>query len=368
MSNGARNSKKNIVKAIFDYSDMMGPLPEIHFCLMNTSYFLNLESTFQIENSTKIKPAQTYKKKPLFLLNKVKIQTIRTKFERRRNDYLKLLKKYPLLLNSRQSDKQLFAEPSDKQLFAEFEDLFTETVGNPEEIKKLKVNKKFLIQKTNQMFEEATISWHSFLKKRKKFEDQENSNLAARLLETLLRDFKNSDNLEITASTTLTVVKLWERWYTVITNAWLSNFEKECFQRDKVTNKELSFSMYKKTKSVSLDYKDLTNQIREHLIYITSVNSTKKKLQTNNLTEKTIKTKKKEVSSQVSKPLVEALFRSGILKLESVKERKERSLQEGEYLSAEDLKESNYNVVTLNLNEAELSRKVNAYEKSFYKT
>jgi len=149
---------------------------------MNTSYFLNLESTFQIENSTKIKPTQIYKKKPLFLLKKVKIQQIKTKFERKRNDYLKLLKRNPLLLNSRQSDKQVFAESSDKQLVAEFEDLFTETVGNPEEIKKLKANKKLLIQKTNQMFEEATISWHSFLKKRKKFEDQENSNLAAKLL------------------------------------------------------------------------------------------------------------------------------------------------------------------------------------------
>lgn len=169
------------------------------------------------------------------------------------------------------------------------------------------------------------------------------------------------------ASTTLTVVKLWERCYTVITNAWFSNVKKEYFQRDKVTNKELSFSMYKKTKSVSLDYKDLTNQIRDQLIYMSSVNSTKNKLQTNNLTEKAIKTIKKEVSSQVSKPLVEALFESGILKLESVKERKERSLQEGEFLSAEDLKESNYNVVTLNFNEAELSRGVNSYENNFYK-
>jgi len=353
----SRTTKKNAVKTMYGFPDFLAPVPRIHSCLMAPSNYLILDTNFQIQNS-KIENIEVWKKKPLLLLDKVDMEKIKRIFHKKRQFYLRLLKKNSLLVN---------ASESEKQVFAEFEDFLKDTFVNLEQIQKIKIDKDLLIRKTDQAFEEATNNWYSFLKERQVFENQENNLLAAKILDVILRSFKISENSESTTNNKLNVCVLWEKIYRVLLDSWLSNFEKEHFQIEKMKTKELSFRDYKQTNLVLFDSKKLRNQIQDYLINMTSVKSTLNKLKKDPLTktekESSIRIIKKEVS-RISEPLVEALFESGILKWESSKEGNEGNLQEDEFRNTDDFKKEHYNVITLNLNTVELKITVDYFEKN----
>lgn len=182
------------------------------------------------------------------------------------------------------------------------------------------------------------------MERRKDFEKKENRELALKIMMTVLNLFESSDEAEYTLTTT----NLWNKIYRTLLDFWIDKFQKEFFERERITDKTLTFDAYKKAQS------QFSRSLREAIKAKTSVKFDKSdKLK--ELSPKESKTIKIEYS-RVSEPIMSALLSSNILTLEARDERKKRDYVEGEFLRQEQLKEQSYNFVKLNTNFSEIEK------------
>lgn len=344
-----RETQKMAIKNIFSFSDFKGPVPEVDYILIDSSFYYSLESNLKKSNS-KIEEKPLKKKKPLILLNKIKIKTIKNKFIEKRKTYIKILNKDPLLVND-----------IDKQTLQSFTDFLKKTY--PNDFKEMEKDKKVLIKKTNEQFEESLCQWNTFLEKRKEFENNENRELASKILFTVLKIFETSKNAD---TKTVNLSQLWNAIFNTLLNSWSYNLKRERFEMiedETLQHNKIGYNQFLKSPGVAAEFQDFEKYLKDCLINITSLRNDKK-IKTNDLSPKNSIKIQKELA-RVSSPIIEALLSSGILELETSKERKTQYYEENDFISSEAWQENRYNVVRLNLNRSKLNETVYKYEKKF---
>lgn len=95
--NISKENKKSIIRDFYNFSNLRAPLfkiPENSTFYMAPDLFLNEELAFDLKkNSQDLQYVKVWNKKPLILLNKVKVTTLRNKFYKQKKIYDRFLKK-----------------------------------------------------------------------------------------------------------------------------------------------------------------------------------------------------------------------------------------------------------------------------------
>lgn len=245
-------------------------------------------------------------------------------------------------------------------------------------LKKTKVQRKDIIieksWKVNMEYLDLKIKneWNDFLVEREKFEKNENSCLGNDFLLQLLHVYNTS---ETSNKGSIKVVKVWDIVLDSVLRCWVLFMQKEFYQKIKeeaLQNEQTvrGFVSYKKTVSVRNLSKELKNQVdllcqdesqckneSEYIDFNTYLELSLDEVVS--IKQENIKKYGKLAALReriylVSEPLLTALIRSKLLIFESRENNK--NFEQGAFLTLEEVKNSKYNTLLLNLNTNELNK------------
>lgn len=339
--NNPKENQKSTIRDLYNFSNFRAPdfkLPENSKFFMSADLFLSRELTLNLEkDSQNLRYAKVSNKKPLILLNEVKVTSLRNKFYKQKKIYERFLKKGTSALKEE--------EKEDVENFKNF-------IENLDGFQQMKVDSKFRNQRLEKELKDALTGWEIFLGKRKDFEEKENRELALKIMMTVLNLFERSGGREYT----VTMANLWNKIYLTLIDLWIETFKKEFFEREKTLDKTLTFNAYTNSQQNYQYYRSLRQAIKTK----TSVKSDESK-EVSEVSPEDLKTIKKEYY-RISEPLVSALISSKILIVETPEERKNEEYVEGQFFPQEQLKEQSYNMVKLNMNFPEIGKVLTEYE------